>query len=387
MFCGSDVGFALHSCLANDPRYSEDGKSLQHNKFMTFSALTDGREHVVLQTSMNFLQPSQLTFFNDAVEISGDAALHAGYVAYVRDMMEQGAKRTNDRYTEHRVQGDGPTMLFPSPRPQPDLDTDDIIADRLGEIDCAAGGSIRVANHEFRTERAVIMRKLARMQRQGCDIEVIFSLAEGDIIAGLESAGIRTIPMFWRAQPDAQPALPEVRLHTKFWLVDATMRGSGERRKIAYVGSSNWRANQQYSDDLLVRITDDAVYDAYRAYWDVVAGRASTDIELEPDQVPPFTSLRVTPAKHAGNGEQVQVRIAASDGHTRNLFPVVGLDRLHVEVTGAQTASVDVAPPDPRLPATHELTVDAPGTTTITYYAVDLAGNVSEAHKTKVRIG
>ena len=38
VFCGSDIGFALHSCLANDPKYSDDGKSLQHNKFMTFSA-------------------------------------------------------------------------------------------------------------------------------------------------------------------------------------------------------------------------------------------------------------------------------------------------------------------------------------------------------------
>jgi hypothetical protein len=386
VFCGSDVGFALHSCLANDPQYSEDGKSLQHNKFMTFSKLSDGREHVVLQMSMNFLQPSQLTFFNDAVEISGDAALHAGYEAYVRDMMQQGAMRTDDRYTHYRVEGDGPTTLFPSPRPQVDLDTDDTIVDRLGEIDCSGGGTIRVANHEFRTERAVIMRKLARLQRQGCDIEVIFSLAEGDIIAGLASAGIRTIPMFWRAQPDARPALPEVRLHTKFWLVDAAVKGSGERRRIAYVGSSNWRANEQYSDDLLVRVMDDGVYASYLTYWNLVAERASTDIELADDQVAPFAALRLTPAKHGEEGEQVQVRIAASDGHTRNLNPVVGLDRLHVKVAGANTESVDVLPSDPRLPAIHELTVDAVGTTTITYYAVDLAGNVSEAHKTKVRI-
>jgi len=75
VYCGSDVAFALHSCLANDPRFSEDGKSLQHNKFMLFSRLTDGRTNVVLETSMNFLNPSQLTYFNDAVVISGDAGL------------------------------------------------------------------------------------------------------------------------------------------------------------------------------------------------------------------------------------------------------------------------------------------------------------------------
>jgi phosphatidylserine/phosphatidylglycerophosphate/cardiolipin synthase-like enzyme len=386
VFCGSDVDFALHSCLANDPQYSDDGKSLQHNKFMTFSRLADGREHVVLETSMNFLQPSQLTFFNDAVEISGDAALHTGYEDYVRDMMEQGAKRTNDRYTGYRVQGDGPTTLYPSPRPQADLDTDDTIVDRLGQIDCSDGGTIRVANHEFRSERAVIMRKLAKLQRDGCDVDVIFSLAEGDIIAGLASAAIDVMPMFWRAQPDAQPALPEVRLHTKFWLVDAKVKATGERLKIAYVGSSNWRGNQQYSDDLLVRVIDNEVYDAYVAYWNLIAGRASTDIELEDDQVAPFVSLRTTPSKRAEAGEMVTVRVAASDGHTRNLFPVSGLDRLHVEVSGAQSASLDVSPPDPRLPAVFQFTVAASGKTTIRYHAVDLAGNAGEPHVAHVRV-
>jgi hypothetical protein len=387
VFCGSDVGFALHSCLANDPQYSDDGKSLQHNKFMTFSRLADGREHVVLQMSMNFLQPSQLTFFNDAVETSGDPTLHQGYEAYVLDMMEQGAKRTNDRYTGYQVQGDGPTTLFPSPRPQADLDTDDTIVDRLGEIDCSGGGTIRVANHEFRTERAVIMRKLARMQRQGCDVDVIFSLAEGDIIAGLASAGIDVMPLFWRSRPQAQPPLPEVRLHNKFWLVDAKLKATGERTKVAYFGSSNWRGNQQYSDDLLVRVVDDGVYDAYLAYWTLVAGRASTDIELVADEdVAPFSALTTPPAKRAEAGDDVTVRIAASDGHTRNLDPISGLDRLHVEVKGAHSASADVKPSDPRLPAVYEFTVTAVGTTTITYHANDLAGNAGEPHSVKVRI-
>jgi hypothetical protein len=31
---------------------------------------------------MNFLNPSQLTHFDDAAVISGDAALYDGYVAY-----------------------------------------------------------------------------------------------------------------------------------------------------------------------------------------------------------------------------------------------------------------------------------------------------------------
>ena len=61
--------------------------------------------------------------------------------------------------------------MFPSPRPQPDRVTDDTIVDRLDEVDCSEGGSpsgkglIRIANMAFRSERAVIMRKLVAARR------------------------------------------------------------------------------------------------------------------------------------------------------------------------------------------------------------------------------
>src|SRR3954469_24621401 len=125
-FCGSDSGFVLHSCLANDPKISDDGKSLQHNKFITFSGLSDGRRNVVMEMSMNFLTPSQLTYFNDAVEITGDATLYEAYTQYALDMLQQDGMRTNDRYTGFVTSGDnGRNTMFPSPRPQDDLNTDD----------------------------------------------------------------------------------------------------------------------------------------------------------------------------------------------------------------------------------------------------------------------
>ena len=376
VYCGSDVGFALHSCLANDPKYSEDGKSLQHNKFMTFSKLSDGREHVVLEMSMNFLTPSQLTYFNDAVEITGDVALHGAYEQYVRDMMEQAGKRTNDRYSGFVVSGDdGRNTMFPSPRAQPDLDSEDTIVDRMNEIDCSDGGTIRAANQAFRSERAVIMRKLAQLKQQGCEVEVIFTNADADIISGLASAGIQTTPFWW----SEQPGLAHVRVHNKFWLVDAKAKASGERSKIAYVGSSNWRADQQYSDDMLLRVLDDGVYDAYNAYWNLIKARAFTDLPLtNDDDLMPRSAVTVSPAPTADGWYRgdVTVRIAASDGHVPNVTS--GLDRLHIELSGAQTYSSDVVPPDPRRPAVEELVISAEGETSVSYHAVDRAGNREE---------
>jgi hypothetical protein len=73
VICGSPT-FVLFSCIASGPE-----PSLQHNKFLTFSE-TGGRTNVVLQTSKNWFGPSQLNYYNDMVEIAGDAKLHDAYV-------------------------------------------------------------------------------------------------------------------------------------------------------------------------------------------------------------------------------------------------------------------------------------------------------------------
>ena len=98
------------------------------------------------------------------------------------------------------------------------------IVDRMDEIDCSDGGTIRAANMAFRSERIVILHKLIDLQRAGCDVEVVLSNADGDIMTGLVLAGIPVHPFFLRA---AAPR-PQVIVHDKFWLVDARSVASGD---------------------------------------------------------------------------------------------------------------------------------------------------------------
>ena len=169
------------SCIS-----SADPPSLMHNKFVTFSRLADGRGPVVLQTSKNFLAPSQLTYYNDMVEIDGDVPLYEAYNAYFADLQAQ--VRSDDHFIV--APETGPNTIFTSPRFQATRDVNDTIVDRMDEIDCAEGGSaagrglIRVANMAFRSERAVIMRKLGELHREGCEIDVIATNLDGDIVAG-----------------------------------------------------------------------------------------------------------------------------------------------------------------------------------------------------------
>src|SRR3712207_6662747 len=110
---------------------------------------------------------------------------------------------------------------------------------------------------------------------------------DGSILAGLVSAGIPVHPFFLRATAER----PQVIVHDKYWLVDAGSTRTGTRTKIAYVGSSNWRADQQYSDDMLLRIEDDSVHDRYLAYWTVTKQRAASDQNRPPtDRVAPSTA-------------------------------------------------------------------------------------------------
>jgi hypothetical protein len=371
VICGAPA-FDFHSCIANSEQ-----PSLMHNKFLTFSQLADGRDHVVLQTSKNFFFPSQSTYYNDMVEITGDVGLYEAYAGYLADLRAQ--QRSDDHYLI-RSGDDGRNTFFTSPRRQANPSVDDTIVDRLDEVDCSAGGSIRIAQMAFRTERAVIMRKLAALRRAGCDVEVVVSTADGDIIAGLVSAGVPVHPLLLQARGE----LREVIVHSKFWLVDAGSTVTGTRTRLTYAGSSTWRGDQQRSDDLLLRIADDGVYAAYDRYWELLRERAVSDPPPpELDELAPSSALAVTPAPNAAgwHGGPVTVRIAASDGHLRT--GTSGVARLHVELSGAQTGTWDVPQGTPAA-AVLEVPLSTEGRTTVTYWAEDRAGNREAARTADV---
>ena len=378
--CGAPT-FVFQSCIA-----SVDPPSLMHNKFMTFSRLADGRAPVVLQTSKNFLEPSQLTYYNDMVEIDGDVPLYDAYNAYFDALQAQ--VRTNDFFLVEPKSG--PNTFFTSPRFQPSRDVNDTIVDRMDEIDCSEGGSasgrglIRVANMAFRSERTVIMRKLRELHRAGCEIDVIATNLDGDIVAGLASEGIRVRPFFLRRLSASQP---QVIVHSKFWLVDAVSTLTGRRTKVTYAGSSNWRGDQQRSDDLLLRIVDDGVYRDYSAYWEKLRDRAVSDQNTPAttaDRTPPaIAGVQSPPPNAAGwNRGDVHLRIAASDGHN---VTNSGLGRLHVELSGAQTGSIELSG-EQDAHRLAELVVSAEGETTVSAFADDRFGNRSPAHTFPVAI-
>jgi hypothetical protein len=377
--CGTP-DFTYHSCIADT-----ESPSLMHNKFLTFSRLADGREHVVLQTSMNFLAPEQHHVYNDMVEITGDRALHDAYVSYLFQLKTQA--RSDDNYLI-LPGASAENTIFTSPRRQPDRDTNDTIVDRMDDIDCSRGGAasgrglIRIAQLAFRTERAVIMRKLIELKAAGCDIEVLSSNLDPPILAGLVSERIPVHPLVLHETPERH----EVIIHDKFWLVDAVRASTGARAKITYAGSSNWRADEQRSDDLLLRMLDPGVYERYSGYFELIRSRAESDPPTRTaETVPPAAAIGVSPPPVAGgfNDGDVTVRVVGSDGVVRTGSS--GLRRLHVEMTGAQTGQWEFTGETDGYHV-EDLEVRAEGTTTVTAWAEDEAGNVGASVSRTVHV-
>jgi hypothetical protein len=381
IFCGTP-SFEFNSCISNVSR-----PGLMHNKFWTFSELSDGSKNVVIQTSQNFTTP-QLRQFQDLVRIDGDVALYDGYRRYVEDMK---AQNRSDHYYLVTSGDDDRNTMYPFPRRQPDVWTDDTIVDRLNEVDCSEGGApsgeglIRVAQAFFRRERMAIAQKLIALRNEGCFVQVINSNGDADVVAELLNAGIEVSPLFHGAIG--------AETHTKYWFVDAKSTVTEVRTRIVYAGSANWRADQHQTDDMLLRVVDDGVYAAYESHWLGMRDRSgytrAATVDVLPDVEAPYTASTVTPAANANgwNDTDVSVRLTGSDGvGSFQGNAATGMKRLHVEMSGAQNEIWDFGGAPLAVAITRTLAVSAEGETTVSFFSEDHKGNRSPTESYVIRI-
>ncbi len=228
------------------------GSNINHNKFATFSRLTDGSENVVLQSSSNMTQRGRFQH-NNTVVVRNDAALWSAFDGYWEDLAAQVG---NDDYYQ-RVDGDTDTRIYLSPRA-----TGDTAVNVLGNMECAGGGRLRVAMSLFTTARSEVADRLVAMRANGCNISMVL---RGDdeappaaILQILTAGGVPFVQYPERADT--------WNLHSKYWIWEGRYAGSAAARRIVFTGSHNWTGNALRSnDEVILRIEDDAVYTAFLA--------------------------------------------------------------------------------------------------------------------------
>lgn len=230
------------------------GTGIMHHKTALFSALDDGSRSVVVQSSHNYTG-AQRRRHNNALIIRGDARLFSAYERVFehqrRDIVRRGYYHTAD--------GSLGTRAYFFPR-----DAGDTAVSALNNVDCRGGGRIRVAMAFFTNARLAVADALLRRHREGCDVQVVV----GD-------AHIRIGPRVRDLLRDGGVPLSLYResaggwaLHSKYMLIDARYAGSRTNRRLVFTGSHNWTGGAlRENDETMLRVENDAVFEAYLADW------------------------------------------------------------------------------------------------------------------------
>jgi len=114
---------------------------------------------------------------------------------------------------------------------------------------------------------------------------------------------------------------------------------------------------------------------------DSTLGRAQgSNLAVYSDNILPVTTAVASPPAASG---AVTVALNASDLRNGIAGDLPGwVDRLHYSLSGAQVASEQLV-----TGRTASLDITAPGTTTLSYFATDAAGNDESPHSLVVRVG
>ena len=243
---GGDVPRNAGACM---------GVTINHNKFLLASELCDGSRDVVAQSSANFTS-SQLILHNNMVVIRGDKPLFDAYEAYWDDL----ATDQQDLSYYREADGDSGTRVYLFPRAPLRVDPEtDPIYTMLQDVDCAAGATIRVAESIWTQPRVYIVGLLRRLADEGCEVEIIYNNAStrDPVKTALHLAF--TGEQLRRGK----------HIHHKYILVEGSYQGS--QRKLVWTGSHNLTHGAlRENDETLLRIDDEAIYQAFLADWQLI---------------------------------------------------------------------------------------------------------------------
>ncbi len=257
------LGDALTICREGESDGGCLGENLHHNKFVTFSELSNGSRHVVLQSSGN---PTnfQRTQYDNIVTVYDDQALYDAFTDYWQDLQSQQLDPEYNRVEE----GDLDIIVYFSPFAEYDPVYEDI-----SKIDCAKGGEVYLAMAFFTDYRADIAQRLRLMDEQGCQIHAL--LRHSDIA----SPGIQVMGVLGQGDIDLGyfPEEEEIQLHSKYLVYRGVHHDEEEQISVVWTGSHNYtRAALYQNDEVLMRIVDEDLFDDFRQDWQFMRPRAET---------------------------------------------------------------------------------------------------------------
>jgi phosphatidylserine/phosphatidylglycerophosphate/cardiolipin synthase-like enzyme len=265
-----------------------------HSKFFVFSS-TGGFRHVIKLSSSNLNAGGALKGWNDMYTIRGRAKLYRAFRRVHREMTHD--TRAGDRLVQVRS-GPYTVRFFPVARPKKRFvrvekrvktargskvklvkkrvkPRDPVLAD-LSKIRCSTPlgrhkrTKIFVSMFYWKDPRGeAIAKRLLRLARKGCTVQVILGAPSKDISRKIKSAGrrglIRAYDSRWDLDSDG---VFENRTHAKFVLVKGHY-GKQKRSYQVMTGSGNWVTGSLVGgDEVSLNIASKRAYKQYVRAWD-----------------------------------------------------------------------------------------------------------------------
>lgn len=240
------------------------GSVNNHNKFILFSNLSDGRTSVVAVSSANWTE-SQLLQANDLLVVAGDEALYRGTISYWNALKD--SNLPVPQFIQGQIAG---LYVFPNKSSDP-------VLDNLNQVNCQLPGSkIRVLQSRLTDDRIAIAQRLMELSARGCDVKVVarhepsMNSPGPKMIATLKDKLI--ILPYEGSRPEDKSINSN---HAKVVIINASMNGTSTKVPMVMTGSHNLNKNSlRNNDELMYRIIDQELFEAYDGFWERVVSDA-----------------------------------------------------------------------------------------------------------------
>jgi phosphatidylserine/phosphatidylglycerophosphate/cardiolipin synthase-like enzyme len=254
------------------------GPSNNHSKFYVFTK-TGTASNVSMVSSSNLNSGGAQRGWNDLYTIKNRLSVVKHY-AVVHAEMAEDARR--GRYRQY-VDGPFITRFYPKSTPG-----DPVIAD-MAKIRChgARGGAgrggrtaINVSMFAWNSTRGMATaRRLVQLDRNGCDVSVIYGAPSRKVRDFLMASARRGGIKLWDSRFDRNDdGLFDLRVHHKYLLINGVYGGDKSSWRV-HTGSQNWgRGTLRNGDENTLNVRSRPAYKQYMANWNQIARNASRRI-------------------------------------------------------------------------------------------------------------
>ena len=284
----------------------------QHAKVFSFTR-SGGTRDLIIGSSGNLTSKAVYRQWNDSWAIAYDPKIFNTWVAFFNQMARQ-RQRGSRVVTAAQNAVPHPYSIWlqrtsadAAQQPAARAASADQVVRRLRDVGCrtqrgygTADGRtvVRVMEYAVYGSRGRnIANALAALKRSGCDVMVIGSVFSRQVVDIIRGAGIPIRMADWsfaQRDPATEDGLggwgPRFYAHFKAMMVSGAFRDGSEYHPTTSVwtGSENWSAISFANEEVIVRFTDRAYFNAYtRQFGKLWNGRATHRAGLEPTYGPP----------------------------------------------------------------------------------------------------